>query len=144
MWTAIKTFFGGTDGIRNLILVVVGGLLILAVFGSVAYASYSYARRNVDKEISAVQTAMTAQFNLERQNLIQTYQRSDQVAAELAALRGQLAKQNGQITGSLATLRKQYKDIYEVLIPEQGVQQWDAARNMYNAAARPSESPALH
>jgi len=138
MLTAIKAFFAGTSGVRNLILAVLAGLIILAVFGSVAYASYSFAQRNKQKELDELKTAMHEQFDKERQNLIETYQRSDKIAAELSALRGAITKQGGEIAVSLSTLRKQYKEIYEVLIPEEGVQQWEAARQLYNSAARPA------
>lgn len=127
------------DKIKTTILIIVVAVVVLLILSSVAYASYSWAKRGEAERIEDVKTAMREQFDKERENLIKTYQRSDEYDRRLTEIKTAIEKQGGEIGGKLSLLRRQYKDIYDIMIPKEGVEQWEASRNLYNSAARPPQ-----
>ena len=137
MWIWILSLFKGKDW-KTTAIVAASAVLALLLFGSVAYASYSFAKRGEQERIEDVKKAMTEQFDKERQTLISTLQRSDSIDRSLNDMRAVMERQQGEISGKLEGIRKQYRDIYEIILPKEGIDQWEASRNVYNSSARPS------
>lgn len=135
MFVGLAALFKG-DNLRPTLIAIAAIFVALGLFGSVAYAGYSWAKSGEEKRMDAVKEAMREVFDQEKQDLINTYRRADDINAAVAEIKQTIAKSAGQQTSAIDKLRGQFKEVYEILIPPEGVEQWEKAREMYNAAAR--------
>lgn len=135
MFAGLVTLFRG-DNLKTTVVTVVACVVGLLLLGSVAYAGYSWHARGEEDRLKAVQDAMRKVFDAEKADLIKVYRRADEIDKSLTDFKKSMAETAGQQVNEMKNLRKQFKEVYEAVLPPEGIKQWERSRDMYNEAAR--------
>ena len=139
MWLGLVGLFKG-DNLKSTLITIAALLLGFALLGSVAYAGYAWHARGEEKRTADLKEAMREVFDKEKADLLATYKRADDIDRTLTEMKTSLAANFGEQKSDIGKLRKQFKEVYDVVIPPEGVEQWERSRDMYNKAARQRSS----